>query len=381
MTRNWLSIAYALLTLPAAHAAWTIETIATNSFSPTGEPNRAVLAMRTIFVSTPIGTYIDDRIFAAYRQPNGDLMLAKPGSAGWTAEVVETAYPLTSYNSFAKNEFSLAIDSTGTPHLTNFVVNPNAPPSGFVRHLRRNAAGNGTCVNNPGWDCQVLHGGTPTDSFLKIGSSGTAHVLYSAPPLGPAYYRFLQSNGLFSSAENVAMTAKGLALDASGRPNILVRKLTTPPNSLFVRAWNGSAWVDSVPVTAVSGDLRWSSGALRACLVEAESNGTVSIRYGTLNGTTWSTTLASYVPVASPGPSTHNCSLTFKAGKAVIAYFHGVNRDLKVATRETDLNWTIETVASLGETGYYPSIGTTWQGKLRVVFSDTAGNIRIAKEQ
>ena len=241
-------------------------------------------------------------------QRNMDLRYATRRDGAWVVETVADGGLLGEYN-------SIAVDAAGIPHITYRDADHEE-----VRHAVRGEAG---------WEIEVIESGGGYwlgSTTTLIDAQGMEHVSYSVN--AGARYAYRGDDGW--TIEPIASGTHqhtSMALDAENRPRVAY--------------------------------FSWSEFALK--LATRSAGG-------------WAIEV-----VDRPGLMGKYASLGLGPGGGVrVSYYDATHGDLKVAYRDGG-SWTAETVDAEGDTGLYTSLAVDGAGEVHIAYYDgSAGDLRYA---
>ena len=242
---------------------------------------------------------------------------------------------------------------------------------------------------------------TGTRPYVALTSEGVPYVVYFQYGYiaGPRYVDSTEIKvGLWDPAtdsfspQQVWVTAPNLqadiTMDANDNLHMVYHNHAFGGNPTH-SSYDGTEWThDAIPTsghdgfsTSIALD---ANGYPHVGFVDGESVGSPSgpgIEYATYDGSMW------VVEAIGSNPQIHHFSGTSisigRDGLPIIAYHDSVTSSLMIA-RSLGYGWSIETVDSDGNAGWFPSLDLDSDGFLRVAYlridSDTSAAVRLATE-
>jgi len=277
----------------------------------------------------------------------------------WRRQVLDEAVWLGEFN-------SLALDSTGAPHISYLDVTHSQ-----LKYARRNgAAWEITVLETVRW-----WGGYTS---IAVDNRDRPHVTYGGPPVGIRYARATSGAGGAWEIESVPGGGwfTSLALDAADQPHMVY--FDTAGRRLVYGRRDAAGWrlqavdrlADVGSFTALALD---AAGALAAAYYEA---GHGDLRFARQSGSQWqietvdSGAAAAGNGVGAEGDVGQYASLACDpAGACWISYYDATSGDLKAAHRQMAGPWQVETVDSGAAVG----LGTADVGRYTAIALDAAG--------
>jgi MBG domain (YGX type)/Bacterial Ig-like domain (group 3) len=289
--------------------------------------------------------------------PLGDLMYASWDGTSWVTETVDSAggVGVGGYS-------SLALDSSGRPRISYFDATNSA---------LKYASWNGTS-----WDLSTVDdvGDVGYDTSLALDSSGNPHISYHRRDLPAVKYAYWDGTSWHTdSISGFLSYDPSLALDSSGNPHISYvtrTALYTGWMNLDYVSWNGTSWDwERVEQGGFVGE--YSSLALDSSgrpRISYFDDGNGDLKYASWDGTSWDIAMVDGI-----GDVGKYSSLALdSSGNPRISYFDSTNGALKYAAWNGTL-WQKETVVSrpsFSYLGMYTSLALDSSGNPRISFMD-----------
>ncbi len=351
-----------------------------------------------------------------YDLTNNALKVATRADAAWVTEVVERAGNVG-------DESALALDAAGRPHISYHDV---------MGEALKYARWTGTQWISEAVDEGV---GAGADSDLALDRVGDPHISYYDAANGYLKYARRTKTGwqvqVVDQAGNVGLSS-ALALDADDRPVIAYHDATA--GVLKVAWWSGNGWwlqavdqigsrspsyislalaADGTPHVAYydvdAGDLKYARSrypmpAADWEITTVDSAGDVggynslalnAVGMPFISYLDWTNSTLKVAELTSSGwisetvteigSTGHNSLAVDRRGDVRIAFYDDRQADLMLATRPASNlpgapRWTIETVASRGEVGAYPSLALDAAGRPWISYYDaTNGDLKCAE--
>ncbi len=202
----------------------------------------------------------------------------------------------------------------------------------------------------PGLDASVISGGTrATDSVVvRLSGAGGTRDLTFAP----------SSLERLSSSANVGATQQDIAFDGSGNLHAAWVDRSSGALKYSVRDATTSVWsvvqtLDDAGRVATGIDLDLDLNGRPAVAFFDEVSGDLKYTQLSTNGNAWQIQTVDSRGTVGQFPSlTHSR----QAGSAIISYYDRTNRDLKIATRQSELGWDIQKLDTTGDVGKHSQI-------------------------
>jgi Carboxypeptidase regulatory-like domain len=309
-----------------------------------GKPAIAVWDIETVDSSGEVGWYCSLAIdssnvphIAYYHRTNYDLKYAKWNGTSWETEIVDGT--TRSCGQYA----SIDLDTSGNPHIAYQSVSI-------------------TCANWTGSAWNIVNTGSNTTvgygASLAVGSDDSIHISYANS--GYDYMSYAGYNGSSWTNTMVDSTSpmeSSIKVDGSNYPWI---GYLTNSDNVYIRQWNGAAWIDNSPPTTPETDGYWpdleldTSGNQHVSFARYTLVTTIpynmyngDLRYYRHNGTSWEP-----IAIVDPQPNTYSSigwysSLALdNSDNAHISYHDNYNWRLKYASNSTG-PWVTQTIDPL----------------------------------
>ncbi len=316
-----------------------------------------------------------------YDGTNADLKYAAWNGLSWDIETVDWEGSVGAHN-------SLALDSSGYPHISYCHDRSWWYSGGSVIHDRalKYAAWNSSTSS---WDIETAEGDSTdvgTYSSLALDSSDRPHIAYYRYwPYGNdlLYTHRVDSSWSGQMVDNGfnGIVGPSLALDSSDYPHISYHDWDD--HRLRYAVSNGSSWSSTLLDTYT-----WVSGTSYDTSLALDSSGhphisyfggtTPHLKYALWDGSSWDITTVDDATTA------HMCTelALDGSGSPHIVYYDDTNQDVKYAAGSwngSSWNWTIETVDSVGGTGYDIGLAVDSRGFAHISYYDaTNGDLKYA---
>jgi len=302
--------------------------------------------------------------------PHGNLKYAHFDGTSWQVERVDHADPGTGGDWVAAYT-SLALDANGRPHISYY----NESEDWGLSELRY-ATFDGTT-----WITMTVDSGPYVGwwSSLKLDTADRPHISYA----GSYYLKYAHFDGSAWITETVdgngGMGSTSLALDAAGWPHIsYCRSGPGSTENLSYAHFDGSAWLTE---TVASTD---SVGVYNSLALDAANRPHISymhwelnaadLRYTSFDGNAWLNET-----IDGTGWVGLYTSLALDAvGRPHIGYLDWGNGVLKYA-HFSGTTWITETVDNAGLVGEYASLALDAEGRPHISYYDaTNANLKYA---
>jgi hypothetical protein len=289
-------------------------------------------------------------------QRNMDLRYATRRGGAWVVETVADGGLLGEYD-------SIAVDAAGIPHITYRDADHED-----VRHAVRGEAG---------WEIEVIESGGGYwlgSTTTLIDAQGMLHVSYSVNAGARYAYRVGDGWAIEPIASGTHQHTS-MALDAENRPRVAYFSWSEFALQLATRSAGGWAIevVDRPGLMGKHASLALD-GAGQPRVSYTEYHRTGELRYARATGPAW--TAQTVDRIGTAGGYT---DLALDAGGGPhIAYYDGVGGDLRYA-RLQGSTWVTETADAEGDVGMYASAGLGPGGGVRVSYYDAShGDLKVA---
>ncbi|MFQ5573999.1 MAG: hypothetical protein ACE5E0_00030 [Terriglobia bacterium] len=286
---------------------------------------------------SPHISYGDDRVHLRYATKSGPT---------WVVETVDSGERVMVGGT------SLALAGSGNPRIAYINNHGN---------LLKYASHDGT-----GWNVETVAVGPKFWVSLALDASGNPHISYFVVS-GDLYYATNDGTGWTTVAVDDRGGDRGIdpsiAVDSSGRPHISYRDGVA--SALNYASFDGTGWT----IEAVdTGGGQYSSLVLDSLGNPRISHydwGANDLKYSSFDGAIWTTET-----VDATGDVGQFTSLALDpSGNPRISYYDATNQDLKFASRN-GAGWTTETVDAIGDVGSDTSLALDGLGNPRMSYYD-----------
>lgn len=308
-----------------------------------------------------------------YDRTNKKAKYAQRESSGlWTVEDIETFGADYGVGAVANIKFGIAIDPADSKPSVTYCKYGSPATSSQLRYAHRVGGGSGNCGTSNNWSCSNI--GSTNDSCTMRMISLMFHTTSSKPvaawaePAGSnGTVLIAEYNGTSWNTSEAVPSTYGILYDqdqivlafttSTNQPMIIYSDDTGSRVRLFYRTrqtnwtWSSDTQIDNWGYDSQIGP--------RLKSIDRDSNGyfyfsyttyNSGLRYGTLKGTTLTTTT-----IDSNTSSTWNSIALNSSGNPGIAYLDSTNSDLELASYNGS-TWSTETVSSTNNVGDYSSL-------------------------